>query len=488
MIEGIVRDKDREAFAELFRRFEGPAYQLALHLTDRPALAEEAVQDAMLAVWYGAESFRPDGDLRRWILGIVAHRAMRAARKERKSTKAMVYERERQRTAPERQRTEEGAERREVLGALHDLLSRLPDLERKLVALYYGAGMSQEEIGAALDMPQRTVSFKLQACLERLRKSLAQAGMAAAAPLLTPQLIGTVLSTGPAVPQGLLARTLARCDTAYAPRESGARSARAAAAGSSKAVAAAAAIAVLLAACAYVTWGRTPSPTQSSGYKAMPPDAALPAVSEAPADLRTWTFKFDQALPEGLVYIQGEWRTGLGGADRQPALITGDRSNYNTFLLPRLNQRLPLAARVRFRAQHPGRTNLGLGWSDGKQSFSARRWEGEAFKPSLLKGAEFVTYYFGSYAVSTSGDWIGPVSLDQEPVARDFLFVTADNAAVFGVEIQELRMEDIPARVRDVEGLIRGRKESPEGVKGYRWEGARPQPLAEYLKEQAEME
>lgn len=498
LIEKIVRDRDREAFAELVKRFEIPAFQLALHLAGRRALAEEAVQDALLAVWHGAESFRSGGDLRRWILGIVAHRAMRAVRKERKSVKAMDYERERQRTAPEGQRPEEGTERGELLGALRELLCRLPEVERNLVALYYGAGMSQEEIGAALDMPQRTVSFKLQACLERLRKNLAQAGMAAAAPLVTPQLLGSVFASGPEAAPGLAAKTLARCDMPYALRESGARSARAGAAGGSKALVASAVLAVAVAAGAFAMLNHSSGPAAPATSRSDSPPTATPAVETAspapmpvetpvpPAELRTWTFTWDKAPAEGFEYIQGVWRRGTFGPQHHTGLIAGTEMPYNAFILPKLGYRLPLKATIRFQAIGRSPINLGLGWSDGEQSFGARHWKGGGYNPVVGKDVEFTCYFMKPYTVSMVGDWIGTVSEDVEPVDRSRIFFTAANVAVASIEIREVTAEEIPPAVRDVEALLRTRTKTPEVTKGYRWIDARVRPLAQYLKEQAE--
>ena len=60
-------------------------------------------------------------------------------------------------TAPE-----EDAERGELLGALRSMVARLSQGDRELVALYFAGGLSQEEIARELDMPQRTVSFRIR--------------------------------------------------------------------------------------------------------------------------------------------------------------------------------------------------------------------------------------------------------------------------------------------------------------------------------------
>ena len=53
------RARDEAALAELYDRFGRVAYGLALRILRDPALAEDAVQDAFLAVWRTAAAFDP---------------------------------------------------------------------------------------------------------------------------------------------------------------------------------------------------------------------------------------------------------------------------------------------------------------------------------------------------------------------------------------------------------------------------------------------
>src|SRR5579862_6284908 len=61
----------RSAFSELYEGHAGAAYSLALRLMENNALAEDAVQEAMLRIWKAAPTMRP-GNTRAWILRIVA--------------------------------------------------------------------------------------------------------------------------------------------------------------------------------------------------------------------------------------------------------------------------------------------------------------------------------------------------------------------------------------------------------------------------------
>ncbi|MCK6473058.1 MAG: sigma-70 family RNA polymerase sigma factor [Planctomycetes bacterium] len=480
LLEAIVQRKDREAFAELFRRFEIPAFRLAQHLTNRRELAEEAVQEAMLAVWFGAESFQPGSSVRKWILGIVAHRALKAARKDRKRHKDMDWERERRAARPDEPAPGAEAEEHELLGRLRGMLGALPEIERQLVALYYGAGLTQEEIGEALALPQRTVSAKLKGSLDRLRKSLAGAGLAAAVPVLTDATLSDALSSGPKVPGGLLERTLARCEQPYAPRLTSRRSGRAAGAGSKTGLVVAAALVALIAAGTYALRQQPESPSAM-------PDAAAPPASDTPlpppAAPRKWSFDFQEMPGDGFEYVQGSWRWGTDKAGGKPCLIGQETKFPNVFMLPELGHRLPIKVTVYYHTSRTDPMQIGIGWTDGLQSFPARKWSGKGYTAWKGKSTDFFCYFIRNYTVGGSGAKLGTIGRDSEDVDRKRLYICGENIAIESVEIQELREEDIPVAYRDFDTLIKGREKDYTDMPAFQWGANYPKPLAQHLKE-----
>lgn len=477
LLEAIVQRKDREAFAELFRRFETPAFRLALHLTNRRELAEEAVQEAMLAVWFGAESFQPGSSVRKWILGIVAHRALKAARKDRKRHRDMNWERERRAARPDEPAPGAEAEEHEMLGRLRGLLGALPEIERQLVALYYGAGLTQEEIGEALALPQRTVSAKLKGSLDRLRKSLAGAGLAASVPVLTDATLSDALSSGPDVPGGLLERTLARCEQPYARRLTSRRSGRAAA-GSHPGLLVAAVLVTVVAAGAFALRQQTePQPA--------PPSAStpVPSATPAPAEPRTWTFSFEEAPPDGFEYIQGTWRRAHLNNAGHTCLIAEDNSIYNAFLIPVLGLRRPFVVHVRYWTPRAGKMYFGIGSSNGLQAFAARKWESEALTLYHDRPIEFDCYFHEHYVIGHSGGKLRTLSQEAEDADQSRLYISGFNIAIEKIEIRELHTEDLPEEIRNVASLIRERGEPTGDQKPIVWGKGVTKPLAQHLKE-----
>ena len=72
-----------DALAELYDRFGGVAYGVALRILRDPALAQDAVQDAFLAAWRTAAAFDPArGNASTWLLTLVHRRAVDLVRRE----------------------------------------------------------------------------------------------------------------------------------------------------------------------------------------------------------------------------------------------------------------------------------------------------------------------------------------------------------------------------------------------------------------------
>ena len=82
---------DEAAFAELYDRLGTLAYSLAVRILRNPALAEEATQEAFVAVWRGAARFDARrGSARAWVLLQVRARAIDRVRHEERRGGAMV--------------------------------------------------------------------------------------------------------------------------------------------------------------------------------------------------------------------------------------------------------------------------------------------------------------------------------------------------------------------------------------------------------------
>ena len=222
LLEAIATRQSREAFEELYARYEASACSLARYLAGKPLEIEEVVQDAMFRVWRYAHTYDPaKGSPRSWILRIVARQCTKAYRKSRRKQAAMTealttHTPSARGSGAAHATPPEQAEQGEVLAALHRLLEEMPLSDRRLVALAFGAGLTHEEIAEALALPRRTVSYQVQRSLEQLRAGLAALGFAALTPLLESGKLGEALCSGGQIPAGLKAGVMQGLETALA--------------------------------------------------------------------------------------------------------------------------------------------------------------------------------------------------------------------------------------------------------------------------------
>src|SRR5215469_16048287 len=82
-VVALTARSDDVALAELYDRYGRAAYGLALRVLRDDALAEDAVQEAFLAIWRGASRFIPErAKASTWIMTLVHRRAVDLVRRE----------------------------------------------------------------------------------------------------------------------------------------------------------------------------------------------------------------------------------------------------------------------------------------------------------------------------------------------------------------------------------------------------------------------
>jgi RNA polymerase sigma factor (sigma-70 family) len=171
----LIASSDEAALAELYDRFGGVAYGLALRILRDEALAQDAVQEAFLAVWRTADRFLAErARASTWVLTLVHRRAVDLVRREERR-RGEPLESAPEPSAP--QTADEEAElgfRRRVV---QEALRRLPPDQRQALELGYYGGLTQSELAEQLDQPLGTIKSRMFTGLARLRELLAQAGL-----------------------------------------------------------------------------------------------------------------------------------------------------------------------------------------------------------------------------------------------------------------------------------------------------------------------
>ncbi|HAT30138.1 MAG TPA: RNA polymerase subunit sigma-24 [Janthinobacterium sp.] len=141
-------------------------------LTGEPAGADDLVQDTMERGWLKLASWRPGGDMRAWLFGIMHN--LHVDRVRRPGLATVPLGEEMDPPAP-------AATDTLVLRDLDAALRLLPAEQRAVLLLVALEEMTYEEVAAALAIPLGTVMSRLSRGRERLR--LTMLGQAVAAPL-----------------------------------------------------------------------------------------------------------------------------------------------------------------------------------------------------------------------------------------------------------------------------------------------------------------
>jgi RNA polymerase sigma factor (sigma-70 family) len=170
----LVARSDDRALAELYDRFGGVAYGLALRILRDEALAQDAVQEAFLAVWRSAAGFLPErARPSTWILTLVHRRAVDLVRREqRRRTEPLEPE-----LHPASDSSDNEAAVRFNRRLVQEALGRLPADQREAIELAYYGGLTQSEVAERLGQPLGTIKSRTFAGLTRLRELLREAGV-----------------------------------------------------------------------------------------------------------------------------------------------------------------------------------------------------------------------------------------------------------------------------------------------------------------------
>ncbi len=171
----LAARSEQSALAELYDRFGRPAYGLALRILSDEGLAEDAVQEAFLALWRTAPRFVPErGKASTWILTLVHRRAVDLVRREERRRADGLDQ------APEqvaRDLVDEEAWLRLQRERVQAALRKLPDQQREAIELAYYGGFTQSELAERLGQPLGTIKSRMFTGLARLRELLGEPGL-----------------------------------------------------------------------------------------------------------------------------------------------------------------------------------------------------------------------------------------------------------------------------------------------------------------------
>jgi RNA polymerase sigma-70 factor (ECF subfamily) len=177
---------DRRAFRTLYDATSSRLFGLALRVLEQDALAEEALQDAFVAIWHAASSYQAHlAAPLTWMAAVVRNKALDVRRRLRDhggfdGAHSSVDPLGDWRADPlaavqdlaagpqERMQMSREAE------ALARCLATLANRQRQAICMAYLHDLSHSEVAEQLDTPLGTVKTWIRRALERLRVCLTQ--------------------------------------------------------------------------------------------------------------------------------------------------------------------------------------------------------------------------------------------------------------------------------------------------------------------------
>ncbi len=170
-----VATGDRQALARLYERHQHPMFNFVLRTTswDR-GMAEEVLQDTLLAVWQHAATFSGQSQVRTWMYSIARRKALSKLRKR----------------VPEPVDTDlaapivdagpgpdDEALARLDAGVLSSLIDRLPETMQSVLVLAFVDDLPYGEISEILEIPTGTIKSRVSRARDALVAAARQAGL-----------------------------------------------------------------------------------------------------------------------------------------------------------------------------------------------------------------------------------------------------------------------------------------------------------------------
>ena len=163
----LIAGGDRPAFEELYGRYARAVLGLALRRLGDRGRAEDAAQEAFLAIWRSARTYRAErGSGAPWVYAVARNAIIDGLRR----TPEQALD------VPDKAGTDPGppdrAEAAWQAWQVHRALEILPEHERPVIELAYWRGLSQSEIADSLGIPLGTVKTRTRSALARLAQEL----------------------------------------------------------------------------------------------------------------------------------------------------------------------------------------------------------------------------------------------------------------------------------------------------------------------------
>jgi RNA polymerase sigma-70 factor (ECF subfamily) len=164
-----IGEGDEDAMAAFYREHGRVVFAQVLLVTGERVLAEEIVQDTMLAVWRGASSFRGEASVRSWVIAIARRQTRDRLRGRRLLVVDDAFLADQPGAGPGPEVT---ALDRAELAEVRTAIRKLVPAHREVLGLAFGSGLSLPEVASVLEIPVGTVKSRLTSARTALNRIL----------------------------------------------------------------------------------------------------------------------------------------------------------------------------------------------------------------------------------------------------------------------------------------------------------------------------
>jgi RNA polymerase sigma-70 factor (ECF subfamily) len=181
LVARVSDQRDRQAFIKLYQHFAPrvKSFLMGKGLSEQPA--EDVLQEAMLAVWQKAGSYKPDkAAVSTWIFTIARNKYIDLLRRDERRKESSIDSFGTSSEGPEFQLVDDAPiadeqvmqeQRNEVVRAA---LSRLPHDQQGVIAMSFIQGLAHGEIANILGLPLGTVKSRIRLGFKRMREEIGE--------------------------------------------------------------------------------------------------------------------------------------------------------------------------------------------------------------------------------------------------------------------------------------------------------------------------
>lgn len=162
-----VKDGDEHAMTEIFDRYGGMVYSVALRVLHDPGQAEDVMQEILIQIWKNAAAYvEGRGSLGAWLAVMARHRAIDVLRRRRPTDAVEEV------VLASQTDLAQDVERSAMMEKVRGVLEALPREQQRSLELAFFEGLSHSEIAARTGDPLGTVKTRIRSALTSVRKAI----------------------------------------------------------------------------------------------------------------------------------------------------------------------------------------------------------------------------------------------------------------------------------------------------------------------------